>query len=143
MRESPDPGPTFTPCPLCDEDFLWGEFLSSLWYNLFCQYDTFITTSLRLALIFFIFMFNFAFFTLNCLSTLVYADLVGKSFGRFACLDLGSMFTDAIPWPLQVFLTILLLTGKTRIFTGADWFDPISWDSGNFQQWTFCFQFKA
>ena len=64
-------------------------------------------------------MFNLVFFTLNCLSILVYVKLVGESFGRFACLDHGSTFTDAVPWSVQVFLTILLLTGKTRIFTDA------------------------
>ena len=58
-------------------------------------------------------MFNLVFFTLNCLSILVYANLVGESFGRLVCLDHGSPFTDAVPWSIQVFLTILLLTGKT------------------------------
>ena len=69
---------------------------------------------LRLALIFFIYMVYLVFFTLYCFSTLVYANLLGKSFGRFACFDLRSTFIDAVPWSLQLFLTIILLTGRTR-----------------------------
>ena len=65
------------------------------------------------------FMFNLVFFTVNCLSILVYANLFGESFGRFACLDHGSTLTDAATWSVKVFLTILLVTGKTRIFTDA------------------------
>ena len=74
---------------------------------------------LRLALIFLIFMVYLVFFTLYCFSTLVCANLVGKSFGRFACFDLGSTFIGAVPWSVRVFLIILLLTGKTRIFKDA------------------------
>ena len=61
--------------------------------------------ALHLALIFLIFMV-YIFFTLYCLSNLVCANLVGKSSGRFACVDLGSTFIDAVPWSVQVFLTI-------------------------------------
>ena len=67
---------------------------------------------LRLAIIFLMCMVYLVFFTLYCFSALVCANLVGKSFGRFACLDLGSTFIDAVPWSVQLFLTILLLTGK-------------------------------
>ena len=98
---------------------------------------------LRLALIFLIFMVYLLFSTLYCFSTLVCANLVAKRFGRFACFDLGSTFIKAVPWSLQVFLTILLLTGKTCIFKDASYIDPILWDSWNFQQPTFCFWFKA
>ena len=74
---------------------------------------------LRLALIFLTCIVCLLFFTLYCFSTLVYANLVGKSFGRFASFDLGSTFIDAIPWSVQLFLTILLLTGETLIFKDA------------------------
>ena len=74
---------------------------------------------LRLTLIFLIFMVYLAFFTLCCFSTLVCANLVGKSSGRFACFDLGSTFIDAVSRSVRVFLTILLLTGKTRVFKDA------------------------
>ena len=67
----------------------------------------------RLALILLILMVYLVFFTLYCFSTLVCANLVGKYFGRFACFDLRSTFIDTFSWSLQVFLTILLLTGKT------------------------------
>ena len=43
---------------------------------------------LRLAQIFLTCMVYLVFFTLYCFSTLVCANLVGKSFGRFACFDL-------------------------------------------------------
>ena len=97
---------------------------------------------LLLALIFLIFMVNLLFSTLY-FSTLVCANLVAKSLGRFACFDLGSTFIKAVPWSLQVFLTIRLLTGKTCIFKDASYTDPMLWDSRNFQQPTFCFRFKA
>ena len=74
---------------------------------------------LRLALIFLIFMVYLVFFTLYYFSTLVCANLVGKGFGRFSSFDLGSTFIDAVPWSVQVFLPIFLLTGKTRIFKDA------------------------
>ena len=74
---------------------------------------------LRLPLIFLIFMVYLVFFALYCFSTLVCANLVGKSSGRFACFDLGSTFIDAVSWSVRVFLTILLLTGKTRVFKDA------------------------
>ena len=74
---------------------------------------------LRLPLIFLIFMVYLVFFALYCFSTLVCANLVGKSSGRFACFDLGSTFIDAVSWSVRVFLTILLLTGKTRGFRDA------------------------
>ena len=70
-------------------------------------------------MIFLIFMVYLVFFTLYCFSTLVCANLVGKSSGRFACSDLGSTFIDAVPWSVRVLLTIFLLTGKTRIFKEA------------------------
>ena len=74
---------------------------------------------LRLPMIFLIFMVYLVFFALYCFSTLVCANLVGKSSGRFACFDLGSTFIDAVSWSVRVFLTILLLTGKTRVFKDA------------------------
>ena len=70
-------------------------------------------------MIFLMFMVYLVFFTLYCFSTLVCANLVGKSFGRFVCFDLGSTFIEDVPWPVQAFLTILVLTGKTRIFKDA------------------------
>ena len=74
---------------------------------------------------------------------MVCANLAGKSVGRFACFDLRSTFIDAVPWSVQLFLTDLLLTGKTLIFKDAGLFDPKLWDSGNFQQPTPCLRFKA
>ena len=74
---------------------------------------------LRPALLFLIFMVYLVFSTLYYFSTLVCANLVGKSSGRFACFDLGSTFIDAVSWSVRVFLTILLLTGKTRVFRDA------------------------
>ena len=74
---------------------------------------------LRLALTFLTFMVYLVFFTLYYFSTLICANLVGKSFGRFSFLDLGLMFIEVVPWPVPVFLTILLLTGKIRIFKDA------------------------
>ena len=71
---------------------------------------------LRLAQIFLTCMVYLVFFTLYCFSTLVCANLVGKSFGRFACFDLWSTFIDTVPWSVKMFLTILLLTEKTLIF---------------------------
>ena len=68
---------------------------------------------LRLALMFLIFMVYLVFFMLYCFSTLVCAHGVGKSFG------LRSKFIEAVPWPVQVFLTNLFLTGKTCIFKDA------------------------
>ena len=66
---------------------------------------------LHLALIFLIFMVYLVSFMLYCFSTLVCANLVGNSFGRFACVDLGSMFIDAVPiglyrcfWPFFCWL---------------------------------------
>ena len=58
---------------------------------------------IRLALIFLIFMVYLVFFTLYCLNTLVCANLVGKSLGRFACFDLGSTSIDAAPCSVQFF----------------------------------------
>ena len=59
---------------------------------------------LCLALIFLIFIVYLVFFTLlYCFSTLVCANLVGKSSERFACFDLGSTFTDAVPWSVKLF----------------------------------------
>ena len=55
----------------------------------------------------------------SLLSTLVCANLAGKSFGRFTCFDLRSTFTDAVHWSVQLFLAILSLTGKTFIFKDA------------------------
>ena len=74
---------------------------------------------LHIALIFLIFMIYLVFFMLYCFSILVCANLVGKNFGRFACFDLRSTFIDAVPWSVQLFLTILLLTGKSLIFKDA------------------------
>ena len=71
---------------------------------------------LRLALIFLICMVYLVFFKLYCFSALVCTNLVGKSFGRFACFDLGSTFIDTAPWSVQLLLTILLLIGKSLIF---------------------------
>ena len=70
---------------------------------------------LRLALIFLIFLVFWVYF----FSTLVCDNVVGKSFGRFVCFDLVLTFSDAAPWSVHLFLTILLLTGKTRIFKDA------------------------
>ena len=70
-------------------------------------------------MIFLIFMVYLVFFALYCFSTLVCANLVGKSSGRFACFDLGSTFIEAVPWSVPVLLTILLLTRKTRVFKDA------------------------
>ena len=67
----------------------------------------------RLTWIFFIYMVYLIFLTLYCFSTLVCANLVGKGFGRFVCFDLRSRFNDVVSWSVQLFLTILLLTGKT------------------------------
>ena len=58
---------------------------------------------IHLALIFLIFMVYLVFFTLYCLNTLVCANLVGKSLGRFACFDLGSTSIDAAPCSVQFF----------------------------------------
>ena len=58
-------------------------------------------------------MVYFVFFTLYCFSTLVCANLVGKGFGKFACFNIRSTFIDAVSWSVQLFLTILFLTGKT------------------------------
>ena len=58
---------------------------------------------IRLTLISLIFMVYLVFFTLYCLSTLVCANLVGKSLDRFTCFDLGSMSIDAAPWSVQFF----------------------------------------
>ena len=74
---------------------------------------------LRLALIFLICMVYLVFFTLCYFSNLVCAKLVGKSFGWSACLDLGSTIVDAVPWSVQLFLTILLLTGNSLVFKDA------------------------
>ena len=73
---------------------------------------------LRLAMIFLICIY-LVFFTLYFFSTLVSGNLVGKNIGRFACFDLGSTITDAVPWSAQLFLTILLLSRKTLIFNDA------------------------
>ena len=78
---------------------------------------------LRLALIFLTFMVYLVFFTLYCFSTLVCANLVGNLVSvlwlvvltQSACSDLGSTFIDTVPWSAQVFLTILLLTGKACV----------------------------
>ena len=51
----------------------------------------------RLALIFLICMVCLVFFTLYCFSTLVCANLVGRSLGWFVCFELGSTFIDAVP----------------------------------------------
>ena len=74
---------------------------------------------LRLAFIFLIFMVYLLLFSLYCFSTLVCINLVGKNFGRFAYFDFRSTFIDAFSWSVQLFLTILLLTGKTFIFKDA------------------------
>ena len=49
------------------------------------------------------YMVYFVFFTLNCFSTMVCANLVGKSFGRFGCVDLRSTFIDALPRSVHLF----------------------------------------
>ena len=72
--------------------------------------------TLRLALIYFLYMVYLVFFTLFCFRTLDCANLVGRSFGRFTCFDLRSTFIDAVPWSVQRLLAILLLTGKTLVF---------------------------
>ena len=53
---------------------------------------------LSLALIYFACMIYLVFFTLHCFSTLVCANLVHKSFGRFCYYDLRSTFTDVAPY---------------------------------------------
>ena len=74
---------------------------------------------LRLALIFLICMVYLVFSTLYCFSALFCANLFGERFGRFTCFDLGSTFIEHVPWSIQLFLTIPLLTGKTYIFKDA------------------------
>ena len=58
--------------------------------------------------------------TLDCFSTLINTILLGKRFGIFNCFtcrfDLRSTFMDAVPWSVQLLLTIVLLTGKILIF---------------------------
>ena len=51
------------------------------------------------------------FFTLYCFSTLVY----GKNVGRFTCFDVRLMFVDAVPWSVQLFLSILLKDSFSKI----------------------------
>ena len=100
---------------LCDEGF----------YRAICKIIFFVNRILlllpvlHLAVIFLICMVYLVFFTLYCFSNLVCANLVGKTFGRFACFNLGSTIIDAALWPVLLFLTIFLLTGKTSIFKDA------------------------
>ena len=106
---------------VCDANWLTGFFVMGS-SRAICNIIFFVNRILllllvlRLALIFLIFIVYLVFFTLYYFNILVCANLVGKSSGRFACFDLGSTFIDAVPWSVRVFLTILLLTGKTRVF---------------------------
>ena len=74
---------------------------------------------LRLGLVFLMYIVYLIFLTLYCFSTLVCPNLVSKRFGRFACFDLRLTLIGAVLWSAQLFLTILLLTGKTFIFKDA------------------------
>ena len=53
-------------------------------------------------------MLYLVYFTLSSFNILVCTYLVGKSFGRFGCLDFRSMFIDAFLWSVQLFSKTLL-----------------------------------